>query len=1293
MKQDSSKYHGSEEARGARGQQQASRPAPGKVTLTSKLPGDHQPAIQRKRAASAPGASAPQARSPGELTADSWLDAAHRGLTAFSERELAPVQARGNLEDDDPASVHDAAAAGVSGIGSALPHLARIQTAFGDHELGDVRAHVDGEARQASEHMGAEAYATGNDIAFRSQPDLHTAAHEAAHVVQQRAGVQLQGGVGQAGDAYEQHADAVADAVVAGQSAQPMLDAMPPGAGDAGGHAAVQRQEQPPSGAGEELQERARQHAQRIRDALGRTFLIVFSDPDGQAVYQALTQPADLVRAIRDVYDTQFNTLSGRGLVADLKQAFRGQDLELMAALLTRAGVPVGDIPLTYLEQNPDGSHATQTRIVAEPAHPSVPPGASVRYRLARGAEMYSTDSYYSYQWYCLNDPSTRDRHGGPARFDGPTTAVWDATWDFPGEHTVVCRVQFHPGGGSPRAPEFVEYRQRVRPIEDIAADAFARSESADFVRFRAGLEMRHLDLTQNGVADQNFGGTHIQNSGPNPAVPGIAPNLSHHTYTVVPMQGATQFRWYALCDDMASMPTESHFGFRRIDAGGRPAYAMGEGTSASWIIARRNVYTIVCEQRDETGQLLGTATYRQVVHSEEEQRVVENWRGYMARVDQQIQSIDASRRVGIRASYVNRETGAVVSPSLFIGPDAHQPGQLKLLDLTPGIDRIEYGGTDVEAALADFDRGNSYPTGRLTLEISANEAGIAPLSRVIDTDGSSDWATWAGNLGWASLGLALAGVAASVIPGGQVVAPALFVAAAGAGVASGGLSIYDELQQAEVSGTSIAIDVLGIASSIIGGAAAFRTARQGVRVALANRGTQYLLYTGLALDGASGVLLTVEAFGQIAAILDSQMPEGEKISAVVRTLASLAINGGLIALSVRDARQARGRVSGLLGSDALNGVADDVARNLDALDDDALRALRGATPAQLGQIGQLATRSPTTMSRFIRLMGLDILQHEIIEVDGLLRINGQLDIHPTSLAQIVDADLVAILNATRSGDTAALERFTKSGRVPRLRFHYQLQAADDFIDRVLDGAGIPATDPQRVRLFGTMDNASRQRLFDLRNKSYPGGVKDALSQRAASYALQKNPATVREFVEHFEMFTSEFERLVTEAKVVEGLNGRSWKEFYQAVLARMDDAQVHARYTELLGQLGGRTGAGRIGSFTTDAELVAQVRGLPDVRFGSQPAAAYHANKHHQELPPTHRQAGSDFVTQYLDSANRTIQEGAPEVSIAQNGNRSIVFTHTYTDGQPPSSITMVARVYVNPTGNAVLATYGKVN
>ena len=102
----------------------------------------------------------------------------------------------------------------------------KFRAPFGRHDVSGVGAHVGGAAAGACKDIGAVAYATGNDVAFGSSPTLHTAAHEAAHVVQQRAGVSLKGGVGQVGDRYEQHADQVADLVVQGKSAESMLDQM-----------------------------------------------------------------------------------------------------------------------------------------------------------------------------------------------------------------------------------------------------------------------------------------------------------------------------------------------------------------------------------------------------------------------------------------------------------------------------------------------------------------------------------------------------------------------------------------------------------------------------------------------------------------------------------------------------------------------------------------------------------------------------------------------------------------------------------------------------------------------------------------------------------------------------------------------------------------------------------------------------------------------------------------------------------------------------------------------------------
>ncbi len=158
-----------------------------------------------------------------------------RGLT-FDEavQRLAPVQ-----QKEDTASVHAAAQRGTSGGGGGLPYGSQIQRAFGSHDVSGISAHVGGKASEACDSMGAEAYASGNSVAFKGNPDLHTAAHEAAHIVQQRSGVQLSGGVGQVGDSYEQHADAVADRVVQGKSAEDLL-----GGRSSGGAGGVQQSRQ-----------------------------------------------------------------------------------------------------------------------------------------------------------------------------------------------------------------------------------------------------------------------------------------------------------------------------------------------------------------------------------------------------------------------------------------------------------------------------------------------------------------------------------------------------------------------------------------------------------------------------------------------------------------------------------------------------------------------------------------------------------------------------------------------------------------------------------------------------------------------------------------------------------------------------------------------------------------------------------------------------------------------------------------------------------------------------------------
>ncbi|WP_199272113.1 eCIS core domain-containing protein [Paraburkholderia acidiphila] len=125
-------------------------------------------------------------------------------------------------------TIRETAERGASGGGEPLPYLAEIQRAFGRHDVRNVCAYQGSSAAAAARAIGARAYTIGERVAFGGSPDLRTAAHEAAHAVQQRAGVRLSGGVGEDGDTYERHADAVADQVARGGPAEALLDRMAP---------------------------------------------------------------------------------------------------------------------------------------------------------------------------------------------------------------------------------------------------------------------------------------------------------------------------------------------------------------------------------------------------------------------------------------------------------------------------------------------------------------------------------------------------------------------------------------------------------------------------------------------------------------------------------------------------------------------------------------------------------------------------------------------------------------------------------------------------------------------------------------------------------------------------------------------------------------------------------------------------------------------------------------------------------------------------------------------------------
>lgn len=117
-----------------------------------------------------------------------------------------------------PAQLTALAHSGMQGAASEYPHREKIEASFGQPI--QAKAYTDEGASAACDAMNAHAYALGAQVAFAGRtPDLHTAAHEAAHTLQQARGVQLKDGIGERGDRYEREADHAADLVVSGASA------------------------------------------------------------------------------------------------------------------------------------------------------------------------------------------------------------------------------------------------------------------------------------------------------------------------------------------------------------------------------------------------------------------------------------------------------------------------------------------------------------------------------------------------------------------------------------------------------------------------------------------------------------------------------------------------------------------------------------------------------------------------------------------------------------------------------------------------------------------------------------------------------------------------------------------------------------------------------------------------------------------------------------------------------------------------------------------------------------------
>ena len=347
---------------------------------------------------------------------------------------------------------------------------------------------------------------------------------------------------------------------------------------------------------------------------------------------------------------------------------------------------------------------------------------------------------------------------------------------------------------------------------------------------------------------------------------------------------------------------------------------------------------------------------------------------------------------------------------------------------------------------------------------------------------------------------------------------------------------------------------------------------------------------------------------------------------------------------------------------------------------------------------------------------------------EGKITVNNQIDIHPQKLKELASQDLQNLLSATKElqekggkfedvspDNQTILKKLSSSGN-QRLRFDYQLKGQ---VDRYLADMGIANN-----QLFQNMSTSDRNRVFDLVHepKTY--------HKEAAQYALSQNPKNPSEFVNHVQFYkaniqkkvdlklenyyklknekvqlleqsqngrqlshteTQNVEKQLTKALYGEEIFGKKniEEKIQQTVLKNSgghDDVQT--AYQELAKTLpSDKIGSSQIKPELSTTDKISVVKELDDVKFSSESTAVYHAEKHYQELPPSHRQ-GDGQINNYLNSASQTIKSADKvDASFDQDGNEVFVFRKSYTEGK--NTVKLQAIVKVTPDGKVILATY----
>lgn len=350
--------------------------------------------------------------------------------------------------------------------------------------------------------------------------------------------------------------------------------------------------------------------------------------------------------------------------------------------------------------------------------------------------------------------------------------------------------------------------------------------------------------------------------------------------------------------------------GYQRGEYYGKDGWKMNSSQpAATFLGTMTGVFVIHCVELDKDNKPTERyASYRQVVLPSEDYETLQKFKKYKKDIDTSFNAIKPGTAVEVNAIAIETKTTKTIALNLFLGKSKNNPGNYVLSDLTPGVEhKRTYEGKSIKELFESFDSKNTYPDGMLAYEIPANDFGYPTLKGNFTTNGASFFETVSSGAGWASLGLAVAGIVASFTPAAPI-APFLFVASGATGATSGAASIMDKMEKGTLTSETLALDTIMIASSFLAiGGAMSRIAYKGVPIVkISATGLRYIVITDFALNGTAGIMITVDGLESIKAInANDQLTTSEKIDATVRIVAQLTLTTGLLVLSSKNLKGA----------------------------------------------------------------------------------------------------------------------------------------------------------------------------------------------------------------------------------------------------------------------------------------------------------------------------------------------------------------------------------------------------